>query len=92
MKGRTKLKPCPFCGGEAYLEEVRIQSDDTMWFVIHCNACAAMMDFMNDDILKNKDMAGNSVFDIEDFHKAVEEAIASWNERTKEGGANENHR
>ena len=87
MKSRTKLKPCPFCGGEAHLEGVRIQSDDTMWFVIHCNACAAMMDFMNDDILKNKDMVGNSVFDIEDFHKAVEEAIASWNEETKEGGA-----
>lgn len=45
-----------------------------------------MMDFMNDDILKNKDKAGNSVFDIEDFYEAVEEAIASWNERITEGG------
>lgn len=86
MKGRTKLKPCPFCGSEAHLDDVRIQSDDTMWFVIHCSGCAAMMDFMNDDILKNKDRAGNSVFDIEDFYEAVEEAIASWNERITEGG------
>ena len=86
MKGRTKLKPCPFCGSEAHLEDVRIQSDDTMWFVIHCSGCAAMMDFMNDDILKNKDCAGNSIFDIEDFDNAVEEAIASWNERITEGG------
>ena len=45
-----------------------------------------MMDFMNDDILKNKDCAGNSIFDIEDFDNAVEEAIASWNERLIEGG------
>ena len=60
-----------------------------MWFTIHCTVCAGMMDFMNDDILRDKDDAGNSTFSIENFDYAVEEAIASWNERStaKEGGA-----
>lgn len=35
-----KLKPCPFCGGEAIIDGC----DDTPWSVI-CKKCAASVDF-----------------------------------------------
>ena len=35
-----KLKPCPFCGGEAIIEGC----DDTLWSVI-CKKCAASIDY-----------------------------------------------
>lgn len=35
-----KLKPCPFCGGEAIVSGC----DDTLWSVI-CKKCAASIDY-----------------------------------------------
>lgn len=34
----NELKPCPFCGGEAFLEEEKICDEMSFWFVI-CMKC-----------------------------------------------------
>lgn len=34
----SELKPCPFCGGEAKLENLSLVTDRAFW-VVHCSKC-----------------------------------------------------
>lgn len=76
----TELKPCPFCGGEAYL--VRKQySHLTMptkikdkWVVECSNGCCSIPIF-EDEIYHDDD--GVIVIN----HNGAEEAINAWNRR-----------
>ena len=42
-----KLKPCPFCGGEAYTEghKVELQEGFGFWFVSCKNQCGALVGY-----------------------------------------------
>jgi len=42
-----KLKPCPFCGGEAEILPYLTNSDKNAYFVECCN-CRARVDWYND--------------------------------------------
>ena len=36
-----KLKPCPFCGGNAHIEDIREPEDmDAIWMIV-CKKCGA---------------------------------------------------
>lgn len=37
----NKLLPCPFCGGEAYLDISQPAGDETEYFTVVCRCCAA---------------------------------------------------
>lgn len=41
---KTKLKPCPFCGGEATL----IYADDKTWQVV-CDSCGSCSDYYDEE-------------------------------------------
>lgn len=76
--GWLKLKPCPFCGGEAVLsDEVDIESQD-VFHMFTCNKCGAGVVFSE---IFEDGTAG-------DIEKG--DAIKAWNRRPEPRLVNEN--
>lgn len=63
---KTKLKPCPFCGGRARLERCRIADNASIYWV-HCLTCKAQTETVNNSWANTK--------------IAKAKAIAAWNRR-----------
>lgn len=75
----VKLKPCPYCGGEA---EFRSQFDQVlgrMWF-IRCNSCHARSDLFAE--YNNR----NIFNEIAVVEKTWQDAAEAWNRRTSDDG------
>ena len=62
----TELKPCPFCGGEAYIEE-ESDSFSTVQYVARCKNCLV-------DVRIDADMTKS-------FEYNRQKAIEKWNNR-----------
>lgn len=77
----TELKPCPFCGGEAYSESEDAGWDsrgENLWLVeIGCVNCGASIEVKRhcDHLLRDDDIEG------ETCHALEELAAAMWNAR-----------
>lgn len=71
-----KLKPCPFCGGEAYtiVKVVNGISADTIRFAVKCVNC---------NIDQHFDIACADSF--EKVKSAMDKAIDAWNRRVDNG-------
>lgn len=41
MESKTKLKPCPFCGGEAYFRKRNINGSAFDMMLVECKNCGA---------------------------------------------------
>ena len=72
-----KLKPCPFCGGEATTRVVVIRSEiagctDDISFVVGCSTC---------HIGQRWDINDRDSF--EDAKTAMQKAIEAWNRRAE---------
>ena len=74
-----KLKPCPFCGGEAYTEgdKVKLQDGFGFWFVACKNQCGVMLGYFNteNEAIKKwnrRAYNGDDKFDIENREKPKE--------------------
>ena len=52
-----KLKPCPFCGGEACIEDISEQDDMNVVWTIVCNKCGGSASFGMDGCDATKDEA-----------------------------------
>ena len=76
-----KLKPCPFCGGEAYCKSEDAGWDsrgENLWFVeISCMSCGASIEVEShcDHLLRDDDIEG------ETCHALEEQVAAMWNAR-----------
>ncbi len=65
-----KLKPCPFCGGEAQLMVADPEDNEHILFMhfgITCKKCHILM--------------GNTLHGVTDFFDTVDDAIRAWNAR-----------
>ena len=63
-----KLKPCPFCGGEANKRDVSYSikpSGEVIHYYVECSTCSAC----------------GSPFDCEKHDDPISEAIEAWNTR-----------
>lgn len=81
MTDEIKLKPCPFCGYEAYIESEDAGWDsrgENLWLVeIGCVNCGASIEVKRhcDHLLRDDDIEG------ETCHALEELAAAMWNAR-----------
>lgn len=68
-----KLKPCPFCGGDATIQTYREHDGHETWqmWLVYCTTCYAEIKF-------HKEYFMGSEPTTED------EAIAAWNRRTND--------
>ena len=74
--GRYFLKPCPFCGGEAYLEDhtrVYFKGETVYASLVHCKQCKARS---NKFIHKN--------YEDRRRQRACADAAEAWNGRASE--------
>lgn len=79
MKNVYELLPCPFCGGEAFLEKSHrafIDGETTKVALVRCKVCNA-----RGGRIKLSDY-GKSSHSLE----AETEAVNRWNKRTQKGG------
>lgn len=67
---RTKLKPCPFCGGEAYMDNFLTRGDDGEWIEVYSVCC-------DNEVCLYKPYT-------ERFTLSVEAAAEMWNKRANE--------
>ena len=75
----TKINPCPFCGGRAYLERSHrafIDAETTKVTFVRCTVCNARSGRVNIADY------GNSSSSWE----ASEKAVRSWNRRVRDDG------
>lgn len=79
-----KLKPCPFCGGEANVEQTacgkRDLSSVELRFAICCKKCGASAPNANGYIAMN--LSSNGEFNV--WHDDRNPAIAAWNRRAND--------
>lgn len=79
----SKLKPCPFCGGEAGIEQTRtwIQDKDSVaiQFQIRCKKCKATAPLSYGYIALNMKSDGELNFSHNDLPSATE----AWNRRAE---------
>lgn len=76
MKG-IKLKPCPFCGGKAYLERSHrafIDAETTKVTFVRCTVCNARSGRVN---IADYGRSSSSI-------EASDKAIRSWNRRAND--------
>lgn len=83
-ESKPKLKPCPFCGGDAYC----FSSDDgddylgrNVWVVeIGCESCGVMFhgEYHGDDIFRDDDIEGETCHTLEEYVTVL------WNRRIGE--------
>lgn len=76
-----ELKPCPFCGGEAIVEQTAYGTADRssvrLQFAIRCKKCGASAPNAYGHIAMN--LSANGEFNI--WHDDRNPAIAAWNRR-----------
>ena len=79
-----KLKPCPFCGGEASLEQTAYGTRDLssvkLSFAIRCKKCGASAPKANGYISINLSSSG----ELNAWHDDRVPAIAAWNRRAND--------
>lgn len=68
-----KLKPCPFCGGEA---RVTIYAISDPVYTVQCQSCFAMI---------GREQQTWTGLRGKLFYSTEEEAVEAWNKRYKEG-------
>lgn len=77
-----KLKPCPFCGGEANVEQTTYGTTDLssvrLQFAIRCKKCGATAPNANGYIAINLSSNG----ELNAWHDDRNPAIAAWNRRS----------
>ena len=73
----NKLKPCPFCGGEAVAKEAT-QDSDGSWHPASCGCRNCRVYFCGNDSYKH---FGFAVAD--DYSESLRQAIAAWNTRAE---------
>lgn len=79
----TKLKRCPFCGGEAVFSVITASSCNLLRgyeFNIRCSKCKATIP----DRCYQIEFKMNDSGEIEIIHDGREAAIEAWNKRYKE--------
>ena len=77
----NELKPCPFCGGKAKIEEISCgtesQNSVRLSFWIHCVKCRATAPGASGHISINLSHSG----ELNLWHDDRESAIGAWNRR-----------
>lgn len=82
-----ELKPCPFCGGKARIEETRIEPMETnrdsvkICFRIYCKRCKTTSPQARGYIAVNLSETG----EVNAWHDDREKAINDWNRRVDNG-------
>lgn len=68
----SKLKPCPFCGGEAFLRETRMYASPSV--VVKCSNCHAQTEIFlaGYDVLEERNISAM---------EAGNKAVKCWNSR-----------
>ena len=81
---RNELKPCPFCGGKAYIEQTGYGTADfssaRLSFAIRCKKCGASAPNANGYIAMKLSSNGELNF----WHDDRNPAIAAWNRRAND--------
>jgi Lar family restriction alleviation protein len=81
-----ELKPCPFCGGEAYTKVVSrdyMQTGYSIGAEVGCQKC-------------NFHMRGDSIFEVDEFmnmkmvSEGAQHVIENWNRRANDDMVSEN--
>lgn len=73
--GMIKLKPCPFCGSEAHLSEMRGVSLEGSLFMVECSKCSAIIGRHHETYQATKGY-------LHFYNK--EDATNAWNRRASE--------
>jgi Lar family restriction alleviation protein len=82
-----ELKPCPFCGGKAKIEQTRCEIMETnrdsvrFNFSIRCRKCGATAPFAYGYIAVNLSATG----ELNPWHDDRPSAIKAWNRRADDG-------
>lgn len=66
VKQESKLKDCPFCGGDAFIENTH-----TPYYWVECNSCGAQV--------SSKYKPKNE--EISEHEKSIRGAVKAWNQR-----------
>lgn len=78
----TELKPCPFCGNEARIEQTghgtAIPSSVRLQFAIRCRGCGASIPNADGYIAINLQ---SKTGELNIWHDDRSQAIAAWNRR-----------
>lgn len=76
-----KLKPCPFCGGEANVEQTQtrdyVNSSIALQFQIRCKKCHSTASTAYGFIAINLNSSG----EINVLHNDIPKAVEAWNRR-----------
>jgi hypothetical protein len=74
-----KLKPCPFCGGEAQIKDTHVYMDEAI--KIYCSRCACSIFpvLINHPRLTARGLNESTRYTRE---QAINEAAKKWNRRT----------
>lgn len=74
-----KIKPCPFCGGEAFLKEGKPTTFGTFEALVICKNCSASV------IGVSRINFATHKFEENGYNLAKEQAIKAWNRRGDNG-------
>lgn len=75
-----ELKPCPFCGGEAFLKDGKPTTFGTFEALVICKNCSASVVGVSRINFKTYGFKEKNGYDI-----AQEQAIKAWNRRADNG-------
>lgn len=75
----VRLKPCPFCGGEAVAEVVQKKR----YFEIYCSECPAKINLPFCEL----NLGDGSVVSFDEMARAINELTNLWNGRATDGKA-----
>lgn len=79
---KTKLKPCPFCGGEVEIVDYTDRMYGFWDYKIKCKKCSAYMNSPSTAVVKILDNGGlHQTRNEETKQKAKRELIINWNRR-----------
>lgn len=81
----AELKPCPFCGGKARIEQTSYgtieQASVKLGFTLRCTKCNATTSLSSGYIAANLSQDG----DINIWHDDREKVVLAWNRRADNG-------